>query len=260
LNSQNKDNKKSKHYKDCLCGESHLFINCPYLFTEVRKSDWNLKPEVEKKVKEALTKAPERIKGALERAKAELEKKASTTETPPTSTKPSTFVVQHCAKPGNFMLAYSKHHTSTPESYSQRTPYKSTESPVILDPLRPDTDSLRITTQSVISLKSSAFRVTSTSTGQQYMLNNSFILDSRATCYIYNNKSKFTNLRITSDDDVLYTRESIILIEGFGTMAVTVTTIEEPTQYTPYLYNVVLISSFYTSIASLRLFIAQRVH
>ena len=85
-------------------------------------------------------------------------------------------------------------------------------------------------------------------------------MDFEATYHIYNNKSRFIDFRLSTDDDVLYTRESIILIEGFGTMAVTVTTIEEPTQYTPYLYNVVLISSFYTSIASLRLFIAQRVH
>ena len=166
MNGQNKDGKKSKHYRDCLCGESHLYIDCPYLFTEVRKSGWNPKPEIEKKVKEALAKAPDRIKGALEKAKAELEKKASTTETPPTSTKPSTFVVQHCAKPGNFMLAYSKHHTSTPESHLQGTPYKSTDSPVILEPMGTDPNSLGITTQSVISLKSSAFRVTGVFTGQ----------------------------------------------------------------------------------------------
>jgi hypothetical protein len=88
------------------------------------------------------------------------------------------------------------------------------------------------------------------------MLNNSFILDSGATCHVYNDKSRFTDLRIALDDDVLYARESVILIEGFGTVAVIVTIIEEPKQYTLYLYNVVLISLFYTSVASLRLFMA----
>jgi len=131
---------------------------------------------------------------------------------------------------------------------------------VTLEPIGTDPNSLGITTQPVISLKSSAFRVTSASTGQQYMLNNSFILDSRATCHVYNDKSRFTDLWIASEDDVLYTRESIISIEGFGTIIITVTTTEEPKQYTLYLHNVVLISSFHTSIASLRLFIAQGVH
>jgi hypothetical protein len=83
------------------------------------------------------------------------------------------------------------------------------------------------------------------------MLNNSFILDSRATYYICNNKSRFTDFRLPIDNDVLYTSESVILIKGFGTVLVIVTTLEEPKQYTVYLYNVVLILLFYISVASL---------
>jgi hypothetical protein len=83
------------------------------------------------------------------------------------------------------------------------------------------------------------------------MLNNSFILDSRATYYICNNKSRFTDFRLPIDNDVLYTSESVILIKGFGTVLVIVTTLEEPKQYTMYLYNVVLILLFYISVASL---------
>jgi hypothetical protein len=44
----------------------HKFIDCPYLFAEVCKPGWNLKQEVEKKVKEALAKAHDGIKAALE--------------------------------------------------------------------------------------------------------------------------------------------------------------------------------------------------
>ena len=90
-----------------------------------------------------------------------------------------------------------------------------------------DLNSLGITTQSVISLKSSAFKVNSASISQQYIVNNSFILDLRATWHVYNDKSRFTDLWIASDDDVLYIRESVILIEGFGIIIVIVTTIEE---------------------------------
>jgi hypothetical protein len=92
------------------------------------------------------------------------------------------------------------------------------------------------------------------------MLNNSFILDFEATYYIYNNKSRFIDFRLLINDDVLYTSESVILIKGFGTILIIVTTLKEPKQYTVYLYNVVLILLFYISVASLRLFIAKGVY
>jgi hypothetical protein len=83
------------------------------------------------------------------------------------------------------------------------------------------------------------------------MLNDSFILDFRATCYVYNDKLRFIDFRLPMDDDVLYTSKSVIPIKGFGTILVIVTTLEEPKQYTVYLHNVVLISSFYISVAFL---------
>ena len=73
LNNQNKDDKKSKSYKDCLYNKSYLYIDCFYLFTEVCKLNQNSKLKIEKKVKEALIKALDRIKRALERAKAMFE-------------------------------------------------------------------------------------------------------------------------------------------------------------------------------------------
>jgi len=85
-------------------------------------------------------------------------------------------------------------------------------------------------------------------------------LDSRATYYIYNNKSRFTDFRLPIDDDVLYANKSVIPIEGFGTVSVIVTTLKEPKQYTVYLHNVVLILSFHISVASLQLFMAKGVH
>jgi hypothetical protein len=57
------------------------------------------------------------------------------------------------------------------------------------------------------------------------MLNNSFILDSRATCYIYNNKLRFIDFRLLIDDNVLYTSKSVIPIKGFRTILIIVTTL-----------------------------------
>jgi hypothetical protein len=79
-------------------------------------------------------------------------------------------------------------------------------------------------------------------------------LDLEATYYVYNNKSRFTNFRLAIKDNELYTNKSIILIKGFNTILVTITTLKLK-QYTLYLHNIVLILLFYTSVALLRLFI-----
>ena len=83
------------------------------------------------------------------------------------------------------------------------------------------------------------------------MLNNSFILDFRATYYIYNNKLRFIDFRLLIDDDVLYISKSVILIKGFKTILIIVTTLKESKQYIIYLYNMVLILLFYISVAFL---------
>jgi len=230
----------------------HKFVECPYLFTEVRKSGWNPKPDIEKKVKEALANAHDGIKKALERAKTKLEKKVLTLTptlgpTPTTSTKPGNFVAQQSSRPGNFMLALGKRIAYTPKFQLPTTYANSSDLPMVSD--SPATD--LISTQSPYSPKSSAFRVTAASSNKQYILQKSFILDSGATCHVCNNKSRFIDFRLPSNDDVLYAGEGIIPIEGFGTVSVTVTTTEEPSQYTFYLYDVVFISLFHTSVASL---------
>ena len=83
------------------------------------------------------------------------------------------------------------------------------------------------------------------------MLNNSFILDFRATYYIYNDKSRFIDFKLLINNNILYISKSVILIKGFKTILIIVTTLKEPKQYTIYLYNMVLILLFYISIASL---------
>ena len=83
------------------------------------------------------------------------------------------------------------------------------------------------------------------------MLNNSFILDSRATYYIYNNKSRLINFKLLINNNVLYINKSVIPIKRFRTILVIVTTLKKSKQYIIYLYNIVLILLFYISIAFL---------
>ena len=60
------------------------------------------------------------------------------------------------------------------------------------------------------------------------MLNNSFILDSEATYYICNDKSRFIDFRLLINNDVLYASKSVIPIKGFGTILIIVITLKEP--------------------------------
>jgi hypothetical protein len=75
-------------------------------------------------------------------------------------------------------------------------------------------------------------------------------LDLEATYYVYNNKLRFTNFKLVIKDNELYINKSIILIKGFSTILVIVTTLKLK-QYTLYLHNIVLILLFYISIALL---------
>jgi hypothetical protein len=75
-------------------------------------------------------------------------------------------------------------------------------------------------------------------------------LDLGATYYIYNNKLRFTNFKLAIKDNKLYINKSVILIKGFSTILIIITTLE-PKQYTLYLHIIVLILLFYINIALL---------
>ena len=48
-------------------------------------------------------------------------------------------------------------------------------------------------------------------------------MDLGAICYIYNDKSRFTNFKLIIKDNELYTNKSVIFIKGFNTILVIVT-------------------------------------
>ena len=79
-------------------------------------------------------------------------------------------------------------------------------------------------------------------------------MDLKATYYIYNNKLRFINFKLTIKDNKLYINKSVILIKKFNTVLIIVT-ILKPKQYILYLYNIVLILLFYINVALLQLFI-----
>jgi hypothetical protein len=105
-----------------------------------------------------------------------------------------------------------------------------------------------------------AFGVSSciASASTDYHLRNSFILDSGATLHVCNDKERFEDLRSTSDDDCLFAGNTIVPTEGFGTITITVQTLNGPRIIK--LLNTALVSSFHTSVVSLDRFMAKGVH
>jgi hypothetical protein len=104
-----------------------------------------------------------------------------------------------------------------------------------------------------------AFTVSSSiaSASTDYHLRNSFILDSECTLHVCNDKERFEDLRSESEDDCLYAGNTIIPIEGFGTITVTVQTLNGLCIIK--LLNTAHVSSSHTSVFSLDRLIAKNV-
>jgi hypothetical protein len=91
-----------------------------------------------------------------------------------------------------------------------------------------------------------------------YHLRDSFVLGSGATLHVCNDRTRFQDVRPTSDEEFLYAGNAVIPIEGFGSVTVTIQAPEGPR---PIVLNeVAYVSSFHTSVASLDRFIAKDVH
>ena len=94
----------------------------------------------------------------------------------------------------------------------------------------------------------------STSTSD-YHLRDSFILDSGASIHICNRRSRFQDLRPASEDDVIYAGNTIIPIEGFGSVKIIIQAPDGPREI--MLTDVALVPTFHTNVASLRRFKAK---
>jgi hypothetical protein len=109
LNSLNKDGQKPK-VRNCLCGQQHLFIKCPYLIEAIQKPGWNPKANIKKKVNEALKKGSNSVKAAVARAREKLRKgSTSTTSTSTPRGSPKS------TRSAGFILATSKRQSSSPK-------------------------------------------------------------------------------------------------------------------------------------------------
>ena len=91
-----------------------------------------------------------------------------------------------------------------------------------------------------------------------YQLRDSFILDSGADTHICNNRQRFQTFRPAGSEEYLYAGNTIISIEGFGSVPITVQTPKGFQEIT--LLKTAFVPSFHTNVASLNRFIEKDVH
>jgi hypothetical protein len=91
-----------------------------------------------------------------------------------------------------------------------------------------------------------------------YKLVNSWILDSGADTHLYNDRTRFKFERMAADDDTLIAGKITYSIEAFGSVEISIQTLNGPRYIT--LLNVALVPDYFTNIASLDRFISKGVH
>ncbi|KAK9492619.1 hypothetical protein V1508DRAFT_397833 [Lipomyces doorenjongii] len=101
------------------------------------------------------------------------------------------------------------------------------------------------------STKPSVFTISAhmASANSDYYLRDSFILDSGADTHVCNDRTHFQDLVPAADDEYLYAGNSVIPIDGFGSVSITVQDPHGPRQI--ILQSVALVPSFHTSVVSL---------
>ncbi len=91
-----------------------------------------------------------------------------------------------------------------------------------------------------------------------YSLRDSFILDSGATVHVCNSRQCFATFTPASEDDLLYAGNMVVPIEEFGSVDITIQTPAGPRLIE--LQHTALISSFHTSVVSLKRIVAKGVY
>ena len=87
-------------------------------------------------------------------------------------------------------------------------------------------------------------------TRTDYYLRDSHLLDSAANAHICNKPQRFYDLRPATEDDFLYSGNTVIPIEEFETVDITVQTSDRSADIS--LYDTVLVSFFHISVVSVR--------
>jgi hypothetical protein len=106
-----------------------------------------------------------------------------------------------------------------------------------------------------------AFQVTQGLTLLTYELARSTILDLGAMIHVCNDRTRFYNLKECEEDNYLLAGDQRVRIEGFGSVDINVQVGKDTKSVrTITLQETALVSSFHTSVASLKRFIQKGVY
>ena len=99
---------------------------------------------------------------------------------------------------------------------------------------------------------------TSISLSTDYHLRDSFLLDTAANAHVCNNRARFYDYTPATEDDLLYAGNTVIPIEGFGSVDIDVKIPGGSAKIT--LLDTALVPTFHTSVVSVDKFLAKKVY
>ncbi|RKF53600.1 hypothetical protein OnM2_103031, partial [Erysiphe neolycopersici] len=103
------------------------------------------------------------------------------------------------------------------------------------------------------------FKISETSSSNTCELNKSWILDSRVTIHVCNERNRFTEFEENLSNECLWAGNTIITILGYGAVELTVKSPKYPDERVLKLINVVFVPTLHTNVV-LRLLIAANIH
>jgi hypothetical protein len=208
--------------RKCLCDEFHLYRTCPYLIPERRPAGWKPNHSIQKKVDDLVAAMQPHDRRLFTIRRAQEQARNSTTPNP-------------TELPGSSGTANNKNQGPGPKA------------------------SMMVYRTSIQPIKSgsfNAFHDAETSSGSDYPLGNSVILDSGSTCNIGNTKSRFDPQTLRTpregEERTIYAGDALVPIKSYGTMSVTVQTEGFPNGRVITFRDTPYVPSLHTSIVSLK--------
>lgn len=217
----------------CVCGQKHRYSKCFYLIESIRPSGWRPNQDVQRRIDAALGKNPKLKHGVL-KAQNAAQNNASPNQANGPAKGRSESVEFDSTRPTSTGNASEESHSSkTPLRRNFMTHLAKIDEPRLFG----------------------SFQVSENLAVPKYELHASTILDSGSDCHIGNDASRFSRITPPRADqhDHLIAGDSLVPIEGYGSMTVIVQTPGYPAGRAIVVNNAIYAPTFHCSIVSLRL-------
>jgi hypothetical protein len=206
---------KQGDQKECPCGKQHWFKECWYLVDDLRPQWWKPNKETMKQVTLALEKSPG-LRAAVERAKQWVQKQRPNTD---------------------------KHH---PNSSTRATPKSTGDGRSKMDDNKGQQATFAIDTS-----RKAGFGLQEGTDEEEYVLKNSFLLDSAASIHVCNSYDRFKTFEPTAEVETLRNGDTFTEIKGYGTVEVNAVPASPDDKFSILeLIDVAYVPSYHTSLVS----------